>query len=245
MSDYLSLTFVVPVKKEAIESGSYARCLLSLMEQRSLYPLEILVVVDQVEDNAAETITKQIEKTERTIQTNLINPMTPLCLFTKNPAGNFSYPDHLVLVSPDKLGPGGARNLGIKVASSTWIWCIDADDWLTDPYAADKVLNDIKSTRIKNLAGVQFASFQGPFPCQKSNMMPWLRVVKKSVLLEAPFPKDVYKNEDLTEFRLLLSVIKKEHLKLGSLDRNPYFYNWMCVNSTNALSGGVIPEDPK
>lgn len=230
------LTFVVPVKTSAFMDGpKYLRCLLSLMEQRSEYPLETLLVLDGTDGIPMEELMHRIGSETR----DAMLAMKQLFIDPMIPADDAKRSDNSVrtLILEKRCGPGGARNAGVNEAKGKWIWCIDADDWLTDPYITDSVLRFIQ-TRPPETAVIQWTMFQGKFPCQDSEMMPWLRIVRKDVLQKVPFPENKQTNEDTIQFEALKKYLSANKLTTFRTGKVPYFYNWMSPGSANASRGG-------
>lgn len=231
-----SLSFVVPIRGSlASNPSNISRCLLSLMEQRSVYPIDIIIVADGVGSDTKKTdeVWRGIRNLENALREQFINPIRP----KKYPQETI--PKVRMVLLSDSAGPGGARNAGVGASHSKWIWFIDADDWLTNPDAAQNVL-DLLKIQPKKTIGFQFGSFQGPFPCKNSNMMPWLRIIKKSVLTEVPFKENQQTNEDTEQFVSLLNYCKQHDLQLLKITDSPYYYNWMAPGSASDKNNGII-----
>ena len=101
----MKLSIIVPVFNMAAD-GKLEYCLESLVNQ-TIDDYEVITVDDCSTDNSLE-ILRQYEG---------------------------KYPEKFkVVASPVNKKQGGAKNLGLEVASGEWIGFIDSDDWITKDY---------------------------------------------------------------------------------------------------------------
>lgn len=112
----MKLSIIVPVYNMA-SGGKLEYCLDSLLKQ-TIEDYEIIAVDDASTD-------------------------TSLDILRAYEAG---HPDRIrVIASPENRRQGGAKNLGLKASSGTWIGFIDSDDWIA-PDMYEKLLDKAERT---------------------------------------------------------------------------------------------------
>ena len=228
-----SLSFIVPLRKSLSTNHlNYMRCLISLVEQRTDFPTDIIFVVDGVAEEEKPTIEKELglglEEAQRIVDAVVPESMKGQCCHRCG-----------LLTIKEWKGSGGSRNAGIKDSDSEWIWCIDADDWITDPYAAMTLVHAAEEH--PELHALQCDSYQGLVPNKQAPMMPWLRIVKRETYLAAPFPEKTLSNEDTAQFVALRDILTNTDHGLHVIQHQaPYFYNVMAPSSATAHHGGLF-----
>lgn len=162
------------------------KCLNSVLEQ-TFKDYEIIFVDDRSEDNSLDLA---------------------MCLI------GAKQPTTFVQNTTKRLN-GGSRNVGIAQARGDYIICIDCDDWLID----NKVLEDIdKKLNGEDIMylGFKYITNDGEkgetilnFKDKKeefhnSYAAPWLKVVKRELYLEAPFPEGTLYEDRVENYDLIL-----------------------------------------
>lgn len=112
----MKLSIIVPVYN-MVAGGKLEYCLNSLLSQ-TVEDYEIIAVDDKSTDNSLDVLREYEEKYS---------------------------PQFKVIASPENKRQGGAKNLGLEIASGEWIGFVDSDDWISsDMYA--KLLQKAKET---------------------------------------------------------------------------------------------------
>jgi glycosyltransferase involved in cell wall biosynthesis len=125
---------------------------------------------------------------------------------------------------------GAGRNEAFKACDADYVWFVDADDWITDPYAAYRMAATCEGCG----CDVCECLFAGPFPCKQSRMMAWLRVMSYDLAKDHPFP-DQPSQEDRDMF---IGLIKDPRYRKGRLiDAEFYYYDW---GRKNSMTGGKV-----
>ena len=132
--------------------------------------------------------------------------------------------------------PGGARNLGLELTNSKYIWFIDGDDWLTCPEAIDTLYNcmtkddmDIVEFKIKSKANPDGVFGTGTV---------WRAMLSRRIIGNTKF-NDRQNGED-NDFSW--EVWHKPGVKYGKIDFAPYFYNYPRKNSQSDLAYHTYKE---
>ena len=130
-----------------------------------------------------------------------------------------------IILDTEYGSPGEARNVGLEISKSRYIWFIDGDDWLTCDNAIDTVLEcmirddmDIVELKIKSVANPNGIFGGGTV---------WRAMLSNRVIGNLRF-NDRQNGED-NDFSW--DVWNKPEAKYGKIDFAPYFYNFPRVGS--------------
>jgi len=136
-------------------------------------------------------------------------------------------------------GCGPARNVGVDESDSEYIWFMDGDDWLLSKTAIKDVLDKAKAEQL-NVLRIPFESnyYKGQY-----FSMVWQYLFKRSFVRGLRFPAIQPAEDDVyTGFVLAMCGYKPwEHLRLPSMDRPLYYYNYLREGS-NMYRVNVLHE---
>lgn len=130
-----------------------------------------------------------------------------------------------VILDTEYGSPGEARNAGLEISKSRYIWFIDGDDWLTCDNAIDTVLEcmirddmDIVEFKIKSVANPDGVFGGGTV---------WRAMLSSRVIGNLRFNNR--QNGEDNDFSW--DIWNKPGAKYGKIDFAPYFYNFPRVGS--------------
>lgn len=130
-----------------------------------------------------------------------------------------------IILDTEYGSPGEARNAGLEISNSRYIWFIDGDDWLTCDNAIDTVLEcmirddmDIVEFKIKSVANPNGVFGGGTV---------WRAMLSSRVIDGLRFNNR--QNGEDNDFSW--DVWNKPGAKYGKIDFAPYFYNFPRVGS--------------
>lgn len=126
---------------------------------------------------------------------------------------------------------GIARNEGMKLATGKYIWFVDADDYIVDPFAISILLECFKTYPEYSIIHFHFAS---PADCVYKNfaMMMWQYCIKKDIVDNIPFKK-IKPSEDAVFWQHVQK--KYPNIKILELPKTLYFYQSHGPNNFNQI----------
>ena len=128
------------------------------------------------------------------------------------------------------MSAGAARNEAFNACDADFVWFVDADDWLCSADAAGMMVGVAKT----NHCGICECQFEGPFPCKRSRMMAWLRILSYDIAEDHPFP-DQPTQEDRDMYIQLAGDPRYASARVINLPF--YHYDWGRADS---VTGGKV-----
>lgn len=117
--------------------------------------------------------------------------------------------------------PGLARNAGLDEVKGDFIWFIDGDDWIINPWVLQQIKNYFKNDFDENMIQIGFTS--NYFKMQHYSMV-WQYIFKSELLKEARF-NDKQNFEDNDFMKMILMDVRK-NVELPYLPIPSYYYNY-------------------
>ena len=187
--------------------------------------LSLIIPIYNVEkyiEECLESVCKQL-KPDMPVEIILVNDGTPdrsmtlahNCIFEKHP----HLEDHFIFINQENQGQSVARNNALKIAKGEYVGFLDSDDYLLPNYFYElmKVINK-KKVEIIHFNAKQYNEEQGYMEdiyfvkqskiaindeFYRENLFlqscwyPWLRVIKKDILIKFDFDINVYMEDKL------------------------------------------------
>lgn len=128
------------------------------------------------------------------------------------------YFDIKEIITPDNLGPGGARQYGIDNSTSHYIVFIDSDDIFYDEYSISKMYNEITKNNADILIGNFISQVDNKMIIKKANAA-WLhgKMYKRSFLIERNIKfNNTRANED-NGFNRLIVLLRPNYFILDEV----------------------------
>ena len=122
-------------------------------------------------------------------------------------------------------GCGPARNAALDIATGTFVWFLDGDDWLLSDTAFRDVLDRATADNL-NILRIPFTSNSFNYPYFS---MVWQYLLRREFVKEFRFP-DYQPSEDDAYMDAILDKARYSrycHLDLPCMDRPLYYYNYM------------------
>lgn len=119
--------------------------------------------------------------------------------------------------------PGGARNLGLNLATGKYIWFVDGDDWIINPEILQQIKDFFEDTTEK-MVQIEFVS--NYFKIQHFSMV-WQYFFTRDLIGEKRFNnKQNHEDDDFTRDILIHYFKIKQNNELSTINIPSYFYNY-------------------
>lgn len=228
------LSIVIPLRpSQALDYHHYLRMIISLIEQRTSHPTEILFVIDGLNARQRKISTASYTKAI-SLAKSIVKPETPPEFVSR------LQKQWRQLFLDNRCGVGGARNAGINAARGQWIWCLDADDWLVDPNAIQILLDTITTNADqKNGRLYNAAASSADARIKQSNALFGSDSSAKTSINGPPFAEGIIlANEDHVQFEAMRKDISSLGMMMVVVDYAPYYYNIFSPGSATGDHGG-------
>lgn len=171
----------------------------SLSTQVFSYTVELIFILDNCTDNTLEVINK----------------------YTYDLLKKFN---DCIIKEVNVKNAGMARNEGLEIASGTYIWFIDGDDWLISNSAIDTLIYCMNET---DEDIIQFQYESPPFFRFRGHpSMPWQYVFKHEIIKDERFP-NIQPHED---FEFIKALYRKGY-RPYQIEATLYHYNYLREGS--------------
>ncbi|GEN51413.1 glycosyltransferase family 2 protein [Alkalibacterium pelagium] len=148
---------------------------------------------------------------------------------------------NVIILSQTNNGSGSARNKGIEICNSDYIWFVDSDDYILEG-SSDIIKNHLNKTPC-DILYFDYLTFDGNFEeyknigieiKDKTGLMftqhyPWNKVIKKSLFDGVKFPNQNIRYVDQGTIPVIISKANS----IDYLERALYYYDYSNTNNVS------------